>query len=225
MKQAFYIDAHKGVTGLVVVAMMAWFGRFESVTAWVYLALHGTYGLLWVWKSRVFPDSQWEQRAPLWYGLVIWGGLSTYWVAPWLLLSSAAASAEAPPWLLGLSVMLFGIGVFLHFTSDMQKHMHLLHRRGQLLDDGLWARSRNPNYLGELFIYGSFVLVAHHWIPAVILALWLVAVWVPNMRKKDRSLSRYPAFAAWRARSGWMLWSLRSGKPATSTAASDGSTP
>jgi len=228
MKQAFYIDAHKGVTGLVVLAMMAWFGRFESVTAWIYLALHGTYGLLWVWKSRVFPDSQWEQRAPLWYGLVIWGGLSTYWVAPWLLMTSSPSAAEAPPWLLGLAVMVFGVGVFLHFTSDMQKHMHLQHRRGLLLDDGLWARSRNPNYLGELFIYGSFVMVAHHLVPAVILALWLVAVWVPNMRKKDRSLARYPAFAAWHARSGWMLWSLRSAnsvKSATSTTAPEGSAP
>ena len=207
MKQAFYIDVHKGITIVVVAALMMWFDREASVTAWIYLALHGTYGLLWVWKSKVFPDSQWEQRAPLWFGLVIWGGLSTYWVAPWLVMTS---SSEAPPWVLGLAVMTFGLGVFLHFTSDMQKHMHLQHRRGQqLLDDGLWRRSRNPNYLGELFIYFSFVLVAHHWLPAAILVLWLLAVWIPNMRKKDRSLSRYPTFATWRGRSGLMVWRLR----------------
>lgn len=213
MKQAFYIDTHKGVTGLVILAMMVFFQRLESTTAWIYLALHGTYGLLWVWKSKVFPDTQWEQRAPLWYGLVIWGGLSTYWVAPVYVMR---ADVEAPPWRLGLAVMLFGLGVFLHFASDMQKHMHLTHRRGVLLDDGLWARSRNPNYLGELLIYGSFVVVAGHWAPAVILALWFLFVWTPNMRKKDRSLSRYPAFAAWKAHSGILLWSLRR-RPAPTT--------
>jgi steroid 5-alpha reductase family enzyme len=206
MKQSFYIDTHKGITGVVVAALMMWCGREASVTAWISLALHGTYGVLWVWKSRVFPDSQWERRAPLWFGLAIWGGLSTYWVAPWLVMTS---SSEAPPWLLGVAVMHFGLGVFLHFASDMQKHMHLQHRRGQLLDDGLWSRSRNPNYLGELFIYFSFVLVARHWLPAAILLLWLVAVWSPNMRKKDRSLSRYPTFASWRAQTGLMVWRLR----------------
>ena len=57
MKQAFYIDTHKGITGVVVAALMMWFGREASVTAWIYLALHGTYGLLWVWKSRSSPTA------------------------------------------------------------------------------------------------------------------------------------------------------------------------
>jgi protein-S-isoprenylcysteine O-methyltransferase Ste14 len=201
MKQATFIDSHKGVTGLIVFFMMLWGDRLQSPTAWTYLALHGTYGVLWVWKSRVFPDAQWEQRAPLWYGLVIWGGLSTYWVAPAILVSQRV---EAQAWWMGLCVVLFGLGVFLHFASDMQKHMHLQHRRGVLLTDGLWARCRNPNYLGELLIYGSFALLVQHWIPGAILALWVVAIWIPNMVKKDRSLSRYPAYAHWRQQT-WML--------------------
>ncbi len=202
MKQAAYIDSHKGVTGIVVLALMLWADRLESPTAWIYLALHGTYGLLWMWKSMVFPDRQWEQRAPLWYGLVIWGGLSTYWVAPYILVTQRI---EVPAWLRAICVVCFGVGVFLHFSSDMQKHMHLQHRRGVLLTDGLWRRCRNPNYLGELLIYGSFALLVHHWVPMLILALWIVAIWIPNMRKKDRSLSRYPAYARWRAQT-WMLF-------------------
>jgi hypothetical protein len=32
-----------------------------SVGAWVYLPLHGTYGVLRLLKDRIFPDRQWQQ--------------------------------------------------------------------------------------------------------------------------------------------------------------------
>ena len=43
----------------------------------------------------------------------------------------------------------------LHHTADVQKYFVLRAKRG-LITDGLFSRSRNPNYLGEMFIYGSF---------------------------------------------------------------------
>jgi hypothetical protein len=46
----------------------------------VYLALHGTYGLLWILKSRTFPDKQWEQPVPWSLGLATWALLTLYWV-------------------------------------------------------------------------------------------------------------------------------------------------
>ena len=74
-----------------------------------------------------------------------------------------------------------------------------------LLTTGLWARSRNPNYFGELLIYGSFAGLTLHWIPPVILASFVLAVWVPNMIRKDRSLSRYPEFAEYKKRAGLIV--------------------
>ncbi len=82
MKQRHFIDSHKAATGLFVLALLAVYDQWDNPTAWVYLALHGTYGLLWVLKSRMFPDKQWEQPTSLAYGLVIWAGLSLYWIAP-----------------------------------------------------------------------------------------------------------------------------------------------
>lgn len=203
MKQRHFIDSHKGATPLFVLAMMALFGAWASPTLWVYLGTHGTYGLLWVLKSRVFPDRQWEQPCGLGYGAVIWGGLSLYWLTPWLI---ASRGVEAPPWLLGLVVASFGLGVLLHFGADLQKHTWLS-RGGGLLTEGLWARTRNPNYLGELLIYASFGALAWTWawVPALVLVLFVGAVWMPNMIKKDRSLSRYPGYAAWKAQSGLLF--------------------
>ena len=181
---------------------MAVYHQWNNPAAWVYLALHGGYGILWALKSRIFPDRQWEQPAGLGYGLVIWGGLTLYWIAPWLL---TARGVQAPPWLLGLCVFVGAVGVFLHFAADMQKHTSLALRPGQLITDGLWSRTRNPNYLGELLIYLSFALLAMHWLPLVILIAFVAVVWVPNMRRKDRSLARYPAYPAYRARTKWLM--------------------
>ena len=71
---------------------------------------------------------------------------------------------------------------------------------GTLLTEGLWGLSRNPNYLGELCIYLGFTLLPMHWLPLSALAVVVVAVWIPNMRRKDKSLSRYPEFAAYKSK-------------------------
>lgn len=199
MPRKFFIDSHKGVTFLAVLVMMAIFNQWQNPTAWIYLALHGTYGILWVLKSRIFPDKRWEQRVSVWRGLVYyWGGLTLYWVAPFLLTSR---NVHAPAWMLGAVVGVFTFGVFLHYTSDMQKYTELRYNPDHLITDGLMARTRNINYFGELLIYAAFALLALHWIPLMILVLAVAVEWLPNMRRKDESLARYPGFANYKRKS------------------------
>ena len=197
MKKKHFIDSHKAVTGLAILGMMAIFDQWANPTAWVYLGLHGTYGILWALKSRLFPDKSWEAQTGIGYGLVIWGGLTLYWIAPLLITSQGA---QAPPWLLGVCVMVYALGVFLHYTADMQKYVSLKLRPGQLITEGVWGWCRNPNYLGEFLIYLSFAMLSLHWVPYLVLALFIAVEWAPNMRRKDRSLARYPEFAAYKAR-------------------------
>jgi protein-S-isoprenylcysteine O-methyltransferase Ste14 len=197
MKQKYFIDSQKLVTGIFVLALMAVFHQLQNPTAWVYLALHGTYGTLWVMKGRIFPDRSWEQSCSLAYGLVIWAGLCLYWVAPWLIMSQGI---QTPAWYLGMCVFLYAMGVFLHFSADMQKYIALKEKPGHLITDGLFSRVRNMNYFGELLIYSGFGLLAMHWLPLLILLAWVFFVWTPRMLRKDRSLSRYPEFADYRAR-------------------------
>lgn len=202
LRQRHFIDTHKGVTPVAIVLLMAIYDAWGNGTAWAYLSLHGTYGVLWVLKSRIFPDRSWEAETGIFYGLTIWAGLSLYWIAPWLIVSQGIEQGHAYT---AACVALYAFGVFLHFSADMQKHTALKARPGTLITDGLFARTRNPNYLGELFIYVGFGALTAHWAPALVILVFFVAVWLPNMRKKDRSLSRYAEFGEYAARTGLMF--------------------
>jgi steroid 5-alpha reductase family enzyme len=198
MKQKHFIDSHKGLTGVFILGLMAVFHQWENPTAWVYLALHGAYGLLWVLKSRIFPDKSWEQPVSLVVGVVkFWGGLTLYWIAPFLL---TLRDVHAPGWYQGMCIALYAVGVFIHFSSDMQKYTQLRLAPEKLITDGMFARVRNPNYFGELLIYLSFGLLAMHWAPILVLFLFITAYWLPMMRRKDHSLARFPEFSAYQQR-------------------------
>jgi protein-S-isoprenylcysteine O-methyltransferase Ste14 len=202
MKQKHFIDSHKGVTFIAILALMAYFNQWNNPTAWVYLALHGTYGILWVLKSQVFPDINWEKKTSPWYGLVIWASLTLYWIPPFLLLSR---SVQAPAWLLGLAVSVNVLGVFLHYTSDMQKYTALKLNPGHLITDGMLARVRNINYFGELLIYAAFASLAMTWLAFVPLALFVAAYWFPNMLRKEKVLSKFPEFEEYKRKSKLFL--------------------
>jgi protein-S-isoprenylcysteine O-methyltransferase Ste14 len=127
--------------------------------------------------------------------------LGTYWIAPFLLISSGSEPSSA---VIALAIITNIFGVLLHFGSDAQKHFTLKYRSG-LITEGFFARCRNPNYLGEILIYLGFAILAQHWLPFIILGAFFAGIFVPNMLKKDRSLSRYPGFAAYKNNSGLLI--------------------
>jgi steroid 5-alpha reductase family enzyme len=200
MKIKHAINLHKGMTALVVIGLMFAYQNF-TLGPWVYLSLHGTYGLLWLLKDRIYPDKQWEQEVSIGMGIFAFGFLLLYWVAPFILISSGTVPSLP---LVAVAIFLNILGVFLHYTSDAQKYYTLKYRSG-LITEGLFARCRNTNYLGEICIYFSFALLAQHWLPFLILAGFTVGIFIPNMLKKDQSLSRYPEFAEYKAQSGLLL--------------------
>jgi protein-S-isoprenylcysteine O-methyltransferase Ste14 len=125
-----------------------------------------------------------------------------YWIAPWIIMST---SVENSPMFLGFIVTLFALGVFFHYAADMQKHAHLQLNPGNLITDGLMKKCRNTNYFGELLIYLSFALMSQHWIPLAVLVTFMAIIWFPNMRRKDKSLSRYPEYEEYKKRSSLLI--------------------
>lgn len=200
MKLKYAINLHKGATAFLVTALMFYYNNF-SINAFVYLALHGCYGFMWLFKDRVFPDRQWEEKVSVPYAVVAFVSLGLYWIAPVYIIYN---HIEPASWVIGFAVAINVLGTLLHFGSDAQKHYTLLHKRG-LITDGFFARCRNTNYLGELMIYCGFGLLTASWVGFIGITLFFVSVFIPNMLKKDKSLSRYPEFAEYKKQSGLIL--------------------
>lgn len=193
-----FIDLHKALVIPVTVAAMLIFGNYSTVM-WLYLGMHGTYSILWLIKQRTYPDRRFADPVAVWIGILfVFLPLAGYYAAPILL---AWLHPNVPGWAVALGVSVFTFGIFLHFVSDAQKYYTLQLRPG-LVDTGLFARTRNPNYLGEIMTYMGYAIISWNPIPFVVNLAWIFGFFVRNMIKKDRSMSRLPGFAAYQARTG-----------------------
>ena len=196
-----FINVHKALVIPVTVAAMLTFGNFSTVM-WLYPAMHGTYSILWLIKGRTYPDRRFAEQVPIWIGILfVFLPLAGYYAAPILL---AWLHPNVPGWAVALAVSIFTFGIFLHYVADAQKYYTLQLRPG-LIDTGLFARTRNPNYLGEIMTYMGFAIISWHWIPFVVNFAWIFGFFIRNMIKKDRSMSRHPGFAAYKARTGMLF--------------------
>ena len=70
-KFAWVINFQKTGTFLFLGLLM-WVYQNNSPTVWVYLALHGSYGLVWFLKDMAFPDPNWQKR------ITIGGGINAF---------------------------------------------------------------------------------------------------------------------------------------------------
>ena len=102
-------------------------------------------------------------------------------------------------------------GFSFEVVADEQKRRFRLQssNKDQFISNGLWSISRHPNYFGELLIYLSFVIMVFEtvlwWVPAIILTLFVVVVWIPNMIKIDKSLSRFEEHKAYKKKTAFII--------------------
>jgi len=201
------INLHKGLSLLVCLFLMYSQDRVTAATC-LYTAIHGSYGLLWLAKEVLYRDASWEAPCTLGSALQLFLGMGLmFWSNIYLLVSGGPEYEPSPPHL-GLSVTLFIMGNWLHHSADVQKYFVLRAKRG-LITDGFFSRCRNPNYLGEMMIYGSFAsFVLNHplwWFPWSSLVVVWSCLFYPSWLAKDSSMSRYPQWAAYTSGSGLIV--------------------
>ena len=197
MKLNQIINLHKGLTVFVVGGLMMFYKNY-SIAAYVYLSLHGTYGILWLLKEKIFPDPSFKEKISFITSISGFIFLGSYWIAPFILISSQK-SVSSP--IIAVSIAINIIGVFLHFASDAQKYFTLRVKK-DLIKDGFFKNIRNTNYLGEILIYLSFAILSMSYIPFLILALFFFIVFLPRMIKKDKSLTKYSSFKEYKQVTG-----------------------
>jgi len=206
LKFNWVINFQKGMTIFWVLGLMLFFDNY-STQAWVYLALHGSYGMIWVLKDVIFPDAKWQVKITIGGGLMaIVAVLGPYWVAPYLIISPVLGEAYVgASWIwIAASIFIYVIGLALMLIADAQKYYTLKHQKG-LITTGMFGLIRHPNYLGEMMIYGSFALLAWHWIPWAILAWVWLGYFSVNIITKERSMSRYAEWAEYKKHTWYLI--------------------
>jgi protein-S-isoprenylcysteine O-methyltransferase Ste14 len=170
--------------------MMCYYDNF-TLGCWLYLALHGSYGIFWITKDSLFPDAAWQTKVSLFGALLI----TIFWpllgYGSYLLCSRQTSPETLWPSNehLFLTLLLFLFGIVLMMGSDGQKHFVLKNKKG-LISDGFFKWSRNTNYLGEIMIYSSFALLVKediYWL--ILLSKWSV-VFSLRIIQKEYSLSQ-----------------------------------
>lgn len=205
-KLAWVVNFQKAGT-FAFLGILMWFYSNTSTAAWIYLALHGSYGLAWIIKDLAFPDPAWQARVTIGAGINAFAlVLGWYWLFGWLLISGSVQPDYPLPdaaWYC-LCISLCVLGCTIMIAADAQKYFTLRVRPG-LITDGMFRFIRHPNYLGEMLVYASFALMVWHWLPWLVLAFIWICVFAVNMVMKEASLSRHPAWSEYRRRSWWLL--------------------
>lgn len=206
---AWTVNIHKIITLFIIYGMMVYYDNFTK-GAWIYLALHGVYGYCWLIKDFGFRDHRFKAGLSLVGAInLYWVLIAWYWVIPWLFISRFIAPTGKE---LAIAIALHTIGVVLTIASDCQRHFTLKYKKG-LMTDGLFAYTRNPNYLGEILLYSSYAYLANHWIAWMIVAYAVVTTFLPNMYMKDTSISRHPGWDEYKDRTGLLIpWALFNGR-------------
>jgi len=175
-------------TIIFIIILMNRYNNY-SITAYTYLTIHGNYGILWCTKSLLFLDKSFIRDINLFEAFYSSIYLLLYWIFPFHCISNYICLSNFE--VLMVQTM-FILGTFLHFCSDCQKYYVLLEKK-KYIHDGFFYLTRNPNYLGELLIYSSFVLCTRSLFCFIILLFNVTIFWIP-MIKKDRHLHKYNDF-------------------------------
>src|SRR5689334_20372445 len=89
-KFAWVINFQKTGT-FVFLGFLIWYYQNFTTAAWIYLAMHGSYGFVWFIKDMTFPDPNWQKKITIGGGInAFLGVLGWYWVFGWLLISGTS---------------------------------------------------------------------------------------------------------------------------------------
>jgi hypothetical protein len=98
---------------------MRYFQNYSS-SMYLYLFLHGTYGLCWVIKDFWFPDARILQKASIGSQCVLFILLLSYWMIPLPLAAGFGITSPSPARTIFL-VVLYVCGLILMMGADYQK--------------------------------------------------------------------------------------------------------
>ena len=163
---------------------------------WRYVDIRETTGLLY-WPASFF-------------GIHL---MPTFWVFAGCLPLLAALREPVPlGWLDAVATVVTAGAIFIEARADeeLRRFRTTPHGPEEFLAEGLWARSRHPNYFGEMAFWAGLFLFglaagSPLWHGVGILSIVLLFRFVSLPMIETRMQERRPAYAAWAERSNLVV--------------------
>lgn len=219
------VDTAWGIALLAVALVCA--ALSMSWVSWLLVALVGVWaGRL---SSHIFTRSRGHGEDPR-YEALLGGSLSTVgiWVAVrkvflvqgaavWLVslpLQAAALVSSWWTWAVWLGVAVWVVGVFFEAVGDRQLAAYKRDPdRGPVMDRGLWAWTRHPNYFGDSLVWWGIWLsggLASGLLPGLVsllspAAMTYFLVWVTGARLLERTMMKRPGYPEYAARTSMFV--------------------
>lgn len=218
------VDVVWGLGFVAVAVAAATLGHGDPVRRWLLLALVSTWGLRLSWHMYRKTAGQGEdpRYADLLRGATpvqplrkVFGlqGLLTLFVSFPLQLSAVTGPTPKPllavggvglaVWLVGITFEAVGDWQLWVFKSDPAN-------RGVIMDRGLWAWTRHPNYFGDACVWwGLWLITINDWAPLATvgspLLMTYLLVDVSGARLTERYLKGRPGFAEYQRRTAYFV--------------------
>lgn len=217
--------------GFVVVAaasgLVAQAAGQASWRTWLLLALVAAWGgrLAWHVRSRALgehggqEDPRYEEMLggslrSVGLGVVVRRVFLVQGLAQWFVsipVAVGAVLAVTWSWVVWLGVAVWAVGLYLEAVGDRQLASYKATPRDQrppVMDQGLWAWTRHPNYFGDACVWWGLWLVgalASGWVPGLVTALCPVAMTlflrnVTGAKLLERKMAQREGWDAYAAR-------------------------
>ena len=202
------INIQKGGTIFYLLILMWYFNNY-SLGAYVYLGLHGTYGIVWLIKDFTLPDKTFRKKVSLPVALLIAIVLILYWSIGYIMISGISNQQQPTPLRIFFAFFIFSIGLMLMICTDIQKNLTLTYKKG-LISNYFLSINRNTNYFGEMLLYYSFALITNHWFAYALLILTWVSLFSCRIILKEYSLMQKEGWDKYKSNTYILLFKFTS---------------
>jgi steroid 5-alpha reductase family enzyme len=123
----------------------------------------GTFLFLRIQKAG--KDARFDEIKPSFIRFLHFWTLQGLWVTLTLAAALAAITTttrKPPGWFAGIGFLVWLLGIAIEAAADAQKNRFRAdpQNKGRFIQTGLWARSRHPNYFGEIVLWIGIAIIA-----------------------------------------------------------------
>ena len=197
------VNIHKSSTIFIMYLLMIYFNNY-SKGAYIYLSLHGSYGLIWLLKDMTFPDKSMHVKTCFLPACALVTLLLLYWGIGFEMMYGLGIQ-EPSNGRIFICFFIFSFGLIFMLCSDLQKYLILKYKVG-LIDNYFLAWNRNTNYLGEIMIYFSFALIVGRLECYLLLIFVWITFFVGRIYIKEKSLQKKEGYTKYKKNSYIILF-------------------